>query len=226
MLLYASAAAAVMEWHGCHMHVYSPVGVEERSTRRPVEEQSRRWRLILVGAALFGAVVMRSSGPSAPESLATTQVQYAQAHRAHAKSAQASVVGSSLSAAKQFTKPALSRVSAPIQSSASDEPEQSDPLEALRACLLDKKMTTYNVASVITKSRDYSRCFEDECNNADMEVETCKLSVQSFGECFSPFDNINEELLIGVEACTQRLGRLSVDKYIEKNAAAFSTEPS
>ena len=103
----------------------------------------------------------------------------------------------------------------------------SDPVQALRGCLLDRKMRTYDVASLVTKSKLYSACLQKECDDADMpRVEDCQLSVQAFGECFAPFDDISRASLIGAEACTQKLQGLSVDKYIQKHVTSFSLEDS
>ena len=102
-----------------------------------------------------------------------------------------------------------------------------DAVQALRGCLLDQKMRTYDVASLVTKSKLYSACLQKECDDADMpRVEDCQLSVQAFGECFAPFDDISRASLIGAEACTQKLQGLSVDKYIQKHVTSFSLEDS
>jgi len=95
----------------------------------------------------------------------------------------------------------------------------ADPVQSLRMCLLDKG--NINVKSVISKSKLFASCWQEECDNDDLGPEACRLSVQSFGECWEPFNDIHIDTLIETEACTQRLQSLSVDKFIEKHAAAF-----
>jgi hypothetical protein len=98
----------------------------------------------------------------------------------------------------------------------------ADPVQSLRMCLLDKgKMNGEQGEGVIGKSKLFASCWQEECDNEDLGPEICRLSVQSFGECWEPFNDMRVDTLIETEACTQRLQSLSVDKYIEKHAAAF-----
>ena len=98
----------------------------------------------------------------------------------------------------------------------------ADPVQSLRMCLLDKgKMNGERGEGVIGKCKLFASCWQEECDNEDLGPETCRLSVQSFGECWEPFNDMHIDTLIETEACTQRLQSLSVDQYIEKHAAAF-----
>jgi len=112
-------------------------------------------------------------------------------------------------------KPALNLISTAASS--------VDAVQDLRKCMLDKKTSTYNVASLITRSRTFAVCWLDECELVDMHIDACKLPVQAFGECFAPFNTITSSLLIEAEACSQRLQNLPLDKYIQKFGPSFAS---
>jgi hypothetical protein len=118
------------------------------------------------------------------------------------------------------TSPASNRLALPALSAAG---VGADPVQSLRQCLLDKRQaSTYEVASLVSKSKQFADCWQDECDNADMQPEDCRLTVEAFSECWQPFNGVSIDTLIEAEACTQRLQSLSVDKYIQKYAPAFS----
>jgi len=127
----------------------------------------------------------------------------------------ASTTGDQALLVQNSTKPALNLISTAAAS--------ADAVQDLRKCMLDKKTSTYNVASLITRSRTFAVCWLDECELADMHPDACKLPVQAFGECFAPFNTINPSLLIEAEACSQRLQNLSLDKYIQKFVPSFAS---
>lgn len=185
-------------------------------------------QLVVAGAAVLSSlalagVIMRSSdgsfwekvGSRSASILATARKAEARvavaASASHAHGARAIASVSTTAPASRPVLPALSASSA----------EAVDPVDALRSCLLDKKTTTYSVASFITKSKKFAGCYLDECDNADMKLAECRLPAETFAECFEPFNRVNRDMLIKAEACTQRLQSLSVDKYIEKHAVAF-----